>query len=848
MRAFGAGLVRRPELLVLLALAAFLNLWNLSVNGEANTYYSAAVRSMSESWSAFLWGTFDPAGLMTVDKPPLALWVQAASVRLFGFSSWAYLAPQALMGIAAVELTYGMTRRVFGRAGGFAAGLVLALTPTAVAIFRHNNPDAALVLCITLAVWALVRGLEDGRTRWLVLAGVAVGLGFEAKMAAALLVVPAMVAAWLWVRPAGASLLRAVRQLFAFGASALVFGLAWPIAVWLTPAADRPWISGTSDNSIWSLILGYNGLGRLLGQSGGPGGGMGGGPGGGGGGGVFGGDAGPLRLLNSSLGSQGGWLLGAAIGASVLILAASRLRRSDARTGWLIAIGGAFAITAVAFSYASGIFHPYYVSALAPFTAALVGGGVGTMLTLARREADADAASRLAAVDSGVAPVGSAAAAGAAAGRSAAGAVARGDSDGAARTSAAAAGGARAAAASDTDGARAVPAAAFAGPAGHVPAELWADRDGDPMVAGAAEAQASAQHQSAAYRAGAATQVRATGLDVPAAAASGVRSREGLVLGVLGGAMLVAGAITEGVVLGNATQLGWLTPFLYAGTIVAAVAFVAVRSRRIRVAAVTAATALLLVAPAVWSAQTLNHNVGSTFPTGGPAGQGGGMGGGPGGGRGGFGRGNGFRGGFGGGQPPALPGSASSGSSGFPGMPGGTSSSGIQSGFPGRPGAAGGASQSGSSTSGSSQGGSSSAAGTRRSFRGGGGMGAGGMFGGDQSSVNSALAYAKANGGGTVVVSGQMGAATAILSSDADLAGIGGFSGRESEVSVSWFADRVASGNIRWVVTSSGGLRDSRTGSNTVMNAVTNTCTAVSSVDGLYDCQGKDTALRAASS
>ena len=139
-----------------------------------------------------------------------------------------------------------------------------------------------------------------------------------------------------------------------------VTGLAWPVLVWLTPAADRPWISGTSDNSIWSLILGYNGLGRLLGQDGGPGGGAGGGPGGGG---VFGGSARPLRLLNEALGGQGGWLLGFAVVAGLGLAVACRLRRTDARTGWLLATGGAFLITAVAFSRAQGIFHPYYVAA-----------------------------------------------------------------------------------------------------------------------------------------------------------------------------------------------------------------------------------------------------------------------------------------------------------------------------------------------------------------------------------------------------------------------------------------------------------------------------------------------------
>src|SRR3954452_14286812 len=171
----------RPELLGLLALAALLNLWALDVNGWANEYYSAAVRSMSTSWHDFVYGSFDSSGVMTVDKPPLALWVQALSARVFGFHPLSVLVPQALMGVATVALTYDLVQRRFGRAAGFAGGLVLALTPITVAISRHNNPDALLVLCCVAALWALVRGLEDGRTRWLALAGVCVGLGFEAK-------------------------------------------------------------------------------------------------------------------------------------------------------------------------------------------------------------------------------------------------------------------------------------------------------------------------------------------------------------------------------------------------------------------------------------------------------------------------------------------------------------------------------------------------------------------------------------------------------------------------------------------------------------------------------------------
>src|SRR3954462_11183706 len=312
----------RPELLGVLALAAILNLWALGQNGWANDYYSAAVRSMASSWHNFIYESFDPSGLMTVDKPPLSLWVQALSVRAFGFNSLAILIPQALMGMASVALVYDLTRRRFGRVAGAVAGVVLALTPMTVAISRHNNPDALLVLCVVAALWFVVRAFEDGRTRWIVLSGAAIGLGFEAKMGAALLVVPALAAAWLWVAPRGR--LAAARQLGLGGVAMAAVGLAWPILVWLTPASSRPWISGTADNSIWSLIFGYNGLGRLAGQQGGAGGAGGPGGGAGGGGGPFGGSTGPLRLLNAALGGQAGWLLGFALVAGIGLVALTR--------------------------------------------------------------------------------------------------------------------------------------------------------------------------------------------------------------------------------------------------------------------------------------------------------------------------------------------------------------------------------------------------------------------------------------------------------------------------------------------------------------------------------------------
>ena len=370
-----AALWARPEVLVIIVVAAVLNLWDLSRNAYANTFYSAAVHSMASSWHDFLFASLDKTGLMTVDKPPAALWVEALSVRIFGFHSLSILVPEALMGVAAAVFAYDLTRRVFGRAAGSAAAVTLVLTPITVAMSRHNNPDELLVLCCVAAMWCAVRALQEGRTKWLAWCGGLIGLGFEAKLSVALFVVPGIFIAYLWVTPAGRGHLHALRQLLWGGLVLAVVALAWPILVTLTPAADRPYISGTSDNSVWSLIVGYNGVGRVTGQSGGTG---------GGGGGFGGGGTGVFRLLDSSLGGQAGWLLGFALVAGVGILIATRLRRDDPRTGWTIAVGGAALISAFVFSVASGIFHPYYVSFLAPWSALLVGAGVGEALSGSR--------------------------------------------------------------------------------------------------------------------------------------------------------------------------------------------------------------------------------------------------------------------------------------------------------------------------------------------------------------------------------------------------------------------------------------------------------------------------------
>jgi 4-amino-4-deoxy-L-arabinose transferase-like glycosyltransferase len=416
------GVAARPELLAVLAVAGVLNLWNLSRNAYANTFYAAAIKSMAASWHDFIFNSMDRAGLMTVDKPPLADWIQALSVRIFGFNSWALLAPQAAMGIIAAGLMYDLVRRRFGRLAAFVAGFTLATTPTIVAVSRHNNPDELLVMLSVAAVWFALRAYETGRTKWLVWSGAMVGLGFETKMGVALMLIPGLTLGWVWTQWRGREAVAdgagpaadgagpaavngatayarrtsagslggavvAVRRnlrpivlpLIWSGLALAIIGLAWPILVTLTPAADRPWISGTSDNSIWSLITGYNGLGRVGGQSGGPGG-TGGGFGGGGTSSVFGGGTGIFRLIGDSLGSQAGWLLGAAVVAALALVMLSRLRSRDPRTGFVLVVGVTLLIIGVVFSFAAGIFHPYYVSMVAPWVAALVGAGIGEAL------------------------------------------------------------------------------------------------------------------------------------------------------------------------------------------------------------------------------------------------------------------------------------------------------------------------------------------------------------------------------------------------------------------------------------------------------------------------------------
>jgi 4-amino-4-deoxy-L-arabinose transferase-like glycosyltransferase len=380
----------RKEWIVLAALlvgTAVLYLWNLGAEDWANTYYAGAVRAMTQNWTAFLFGSTDAGNTVTVDKPPASLWVMALSARIFGLSSWSMLVPQALMGVGAVALLYAAVRRVASPAAALLAGGVFALTPIAVLMFRYNNPDALLVLLLVAAAYATVRAIEKASTKWIVLAGALIGFAFLAKMMQAFVVIPALALAYLVAAPTG--FWRRIRQLLAAGL-AVVVGAGWWVAIAeLWPASSRPYIGGSENNSVLDLTFGYNGLGRIFGQGGGgarmgepPAGvelpaGMEGGPGGGGFGG-FGGAAGWTRLFNEQAGGQVSWLLPAALVLLITGLVLTwRTARTDRLRASLLLWGGWTVVTAAVFSFAQGIFHPYYTVALAPGIAALVGiGGV----------------------------------------------------------------------------------------------------------------------------------------------------------------------------------------------------------------------------------------------------------------------------------------------------------------------------------------------------------------------------------------------------------------------------------------------------------------------------------------
>lgn len=360
-----------PALAALLIGTAVAYLCNLSANGWANSFYSAAVQAGSVSWKAFFFGSSDAANSITVDKPPASLWLMELSVRAFGLGSWSILVPEVLLGVAGVAVLWATVRRPFGPAAGLLAGLALAVTPVAALMFRFNNPEVLLVFLMVAAAWAMTRAVEDGRWRWLILTGALIGFGFLTKQLQVLLVVPALALTYSIAGPP--KLGKRILQLFAAAAAMVVAAGWWLLAVELWPASSRPWIGGSHGNSILELTLGYNGLGRLNGNergSVGPGGDL---PPGGNG---MWGSTGITRMFEPAQGGQIAWLIPAALVALVVgIPLRGRAARTDPQRASLVLWGGWLLGTGLVFSFMAGIFHQYYTVALAPAIAALVGAG-----------------------------------------------------------------------------------------------------------------------------------------------------------------------------------------------------------------------------------------------------------------------------------------------------------------------------------------------------------------------------------------------------------------------------------------------------------------------------------------
>ena len=410
---------------VLLSLA--LNAWGLSKVGYGNTYYAAAVRSMTLSWKNFFFGAFDPGGFITVDKPPAFLWVGALSARIFGYSTWSILLPSSLAGAASVGLLWLIVRRYFGLMAATIAGLVLALSPISVAVNRLNLLDPFLILVLIGAAGAVIRSLESRRWwAWTALAGFLVGVAFNTKMLGGWIPGPALALALVVGVPtiSRTSARSLLARLAVLGAVTIVASASWMVIVDAWPASDRPYIGGSTDNTVLDLALGYNGFGRVDGedQLGGggarpgpninqgqrppavPSGGQAQGPDGQpvqpgaqgvpggqgslggfrGAGGIIAGIPSLFRMFDDANGGQIGWLLPFALGGGLIGLWSWRrdpVRRAFAVLflGWILLYGGIF-------SYAQGIYHSYYTSAMAPGVAALVGVGTVTVASAVRRD------------------------------------------------------------------------------------------------------------------------------------------------------------------------------------------------------------------------------------------------------------------------------------------------------------------------------------------------------------------------------------------------------------------------------------------------------------------------------
>src|SRR5450755_72271 len=367
-----------PALCVVLLLALFLDLFRLGQRGYSNLYYAAAVRSMLLNWHNFFFVSLDPGGFVTIDKPPVGFWLQVLSAKIFTFSAWSILLPQALAGVCSVALLAHLVRRAAGPFAGLVAGLTLALMPISVVTNRTNDVDSLLVLAVLCAAWAVIVATETGRLRLLLLGAAIIGLGFNIKMLEAYLVVPALALLYLLCAPLRPR--TKILHLVLAGGVLLAVSLCWITAVDLTPVAQRPYIGSSGNNSEMSLAFGYNGLTRIFGFSGLQS--------------TFSltpvqqaggstsseiGAPGPLRLLNQQLGGQASWLLPLVLVGLLAVVWQRRLHLGSDREQQSVLLWGVWFLTTAVFFSVSAFFHVYYMVMMAPALCALIGIGVAAM-------------------------------------------------------------------------------------------------------------------------------------------------------------------------------------------------------------------------------------------------------------------------------------------------------------------------------------------------------------------------------------------------------------------------------------------------------------------------------------
>jgi 4-amino-4-deoxy-L-arabinose transferase-like glycosyltransferase len=369
-------------LLAIAAVAALVYAWNIT-GPQLETFYWVAAKSMSESWKAFFYGAFDPKATITLDKLAGSFLPQALSARIFGFHSWSIALPQVIEGTISVLVMYRVVRRWAGAVPGLLAALIFAFTPIVASMFAHSMEDAALTMCLVLAADAYQRAVLEGRLPALLLAGLWVGIGFQAKMLQAWMILPALVLGYLACAPARWP--RRLRHVAAFGLLTLAVSLSWIALYTFTPAGSRPYIDGTVDNNAFAMVFGYNGLDRFgisvpgsvtswpgvtAGGSGGHGGfrGLGGSAG-------FG--TGWTKLLGSTYGPEIGWLYPLAVLTLICgLLWTWRARRDDPVRGGFVLWGLWLLTFFLVLSKMGTIPHTAYVASLAPPLAALSGAGI----------------------------------------------------------------------------------------------------------------------------------------------------------------------------------------------------------------------------------------------------------------------------------------------------------------------------------------------------------------------------------------------------------------------------------------------------------------------------------------